>query len=192
MPQPARRPSASGSPGSGRFLFRRVSEPEPPPGSTVRVELGPAPEHGQCRYRPGNGPQAQVRPPPLLLQRVSGRLGVAVKFDLWSGCGVPAVTRQIKADGVMPQSLKMYRTVVQARRRRARARRWSWLWDSCNQSDLSMAQISAAKGDFMDDLMQSRPAMPVEFGVVLIGAGIAVGLSLAAAVWFERWKQRQP
>ena len=55
-----------------------------------------------------------------------------------------------------------------------------------------MAQISAAKGDFMDDLMQSSPAMPVEFGVVLIGAGIAVGLSLAAAVWFERWKQRQP
>ena len=34
--------------------------------------------------------------------------------------------------------------------------------------------------------------MPVEVGVVLIGAGFAVGVSLAVAVWFERWKAKQP
>ena len=33
--------------------------------------------------------------------------------------------------------------------------------------------------------------MPVEFGVVFIGAGIAVAISLAGAVLFERWKQKQ-
>ena len=33
--------------------------------------------------------------------------------------------------------------------------------------------------------------MPVEFGVVLIGAGIAVAICLAVAVLFERWKQNQ-
>ena len=43
----------------------------------------------------------------------------------------------------------------------------------------------------MDDRKQSCAAMSVELGVVLIGAGIAVGVSLAAAVWFEHWKQRQ-
>ena len=32
--------------------------------------------------------------------------------------------------------------------------------------------------------------MSVELGVVLIGAGIAVGVSLAVAAWFERSKQR--
>ena len=34
--------------------------------------------------------------------------------------------------------------------------------------------------------------MPVEVGVVLIGAGFAMGVSLAVAVWFERWKENQP
>ena len=34
--------------------------------------------------------------------------------------------------------------------------------------------------------------MPVEFGVVFIGAGIAVAISLTVAVLFERWKQKQP
>ena len=33
--------------------------------------------------------------------------------------------------------------------------------------------------------------MPVEFGVVFIGAGIAVAISLAVAAMFERWKQKQ-
>ena len=33
--------------------------------------------------------------------------------------------------------------------------------------------------------------MPVEFGVVLIGAGVAVAISLGAAVMFERWKSKQ-
>ncbi len=33
--------------------------------------------------------------------------------------------------------------------------------------------------------------MPVEFGVVFISAGIAVAISLAVAVLFERWKQKQ-
>ena len=33
--------------------------------------------------------------------------------------------------------------------------------------------------------------MPVEFGMVFIGAGIAVAISLAVAVLFERWKQKQ-
>ena len=33
--------------------------------------------------------------------------------------------------------------------------------------------------------------MPVEFGVVFIGAGIAIAISLAVAVLFERWKQKQ-
>jgi|TARA_X000000950_G_scaffold6506_1_gene7035 hypothetical protein len=33
--------------------------------------------------------------------------------------------------------------------------------------------------------------MPVEFGVVFIGAGIAVAISLAVAVLFERWKEKQ-
>ena len=33
--------------------------------------------------------------------------------------------------------------------------------------------------------------MPVEFGVVFIGAGIAVAISLAVAVLFERWKQKK-
>ena len=33
-------------------------------------------------------------------------------------------------------------------------------------------------------------AMPIEFGVVFIGAGIAVGLSFTVAVWFERSKQK--
>ena len=31
--------------------------------------------------------------------------------------------------------------------------------------------------------------MPIEFGVVFIGAGIGVGIALAVAVWFERSKQ---
>ena len=34
-------------------------------------------------------------------------------------------------------------------------------------------------------------AMPVEFGLVFIGAGLAVGISFAVAVWFERSKQNQ-
>ena len=34
--------------------------------------------------------------------------------------------------------------------------------------------------------------MPVEFGVVFIGAGIAVAISLAVAVPFERWEEKQP
>ena len=34
--------------------------------------------------------------------------------------------------------------------------------------------------------------MPVEFGVVFIGAGIAVAISLAIAVLFELWKDKQP
>ena len=34
--------------------------------------------------------------------------------------------------------------------------------------------------------------MPLEVGVVLIGAGFAVGVSLAVAVLFERWKVKQP
>ena len=34
--------------------------------------------------------------------------------------------------------------------------------------------------------------MPVEFGIICIGAGIAIGISLAVAVWFERWKAKQP
>ena len=34
--------------------------------------------------------------------------------------------------------------------------------------------------------------MPVEVGVVLIGAGFAVAVSLVVAVWFERWKAKQP
>ena len=34
--------------------------------------------------------------------------------------------------------------------------------------------------------------MPMEFGVVFIGAGIAVAICLAVAVLFERWKQKQP
>ena len=33
--------------------------------------------------------------------------------------------------------------------------------------------------------------MPVEVGVVLIGSGFAVGVSLAVAVLFERWKAKQ-
>ncbi len=33
--------------------------------------------------------------------------------------------------------------------------------------------------------------MPIEFGFVFIGAGIAVGISLAVAVWFERSKHKQ-
>ena len=32
--------------------------------------------------------------------------------------------------------------------------------------------------------------MPIEFGFVFIGAGIAVGLSFAVAVWLERSKQK--
>ena len=32
--------------------------------------------------------------------------------------------------------------------------------------------------------------MPIEFGFVFIGAGIAVGLSFAVAVWFESSKQK--
>ena len=32
--------------------------------------------------------------------------------------------------------------------------------------------------------------MPIEFGFVFIGAGIAVGLSFAVVVWFERSKQK--
>ena len=44
-----------------------------------------------------------------------------------------------------------------------------------------------------DDLVQQLVLwMPVEVGVVLIGAGFAVGVSLAVAVWFERWKAKQP
>ena len=44
-----------------------------------------------------------------------------------------------------------------------------------------------------DDLGQQQVVlMPVEVGVVLIGAGFAVGVSLAVAVWFERWKAKQP
>ena len=44
-----------------------------------------------------------------------------------------------------------------------------------------------------DDLGQQQVGlMPVEGGVVLIGDGFAVGVSLAVAVWFERWKARQP
>ena len=34
--------------------------------------------------------------------------------------------------------------------------------------------------------------VPVEVGVVLIGAGFAVAVSLAVAVGFERWKAKQP
>ena len=34
--------------------------------------------------------------------------------------------------------------------------------------------------------------MQVEVGVVLIGAGFAIGVSLAVAAWFERWKAKQP
>ena len=33
--------------------------------------------------------------------------------------------------------------------------------------------------------------MPVEFGVVFIGAGIAVAITFAVAVWYERSKQKQ-
>ena len=33
--------------------------------------------------------------------------------------------------------------------------------------------------------------MPIEFGFVFIGAGFAVGISFAVAVWFERSKQNQ-
>ena len=33
--------------------------------------------------------------------------------------------------------------------------------------------------------------MPVEFGVVFIGAGNAVAITLAVAVLFEGWKQKQ-
>ena len=55
----------------------------------------------------------------------------------------------------------------------------------------SLLQISATRCGVMDDRKQSCAAMSVELGVVLIGAGIAVGVSLAAAAWFERWKQRQ-
>ena len=44
-----------------------------------------------------------------------------------------------------------------------------------------------------DDLKQQLVVlMPVEVGVVLIGAGFAVGVSLAVAVWFERGKAKQP
>ena len=44
-----------------------------------------------------------------------------------------------------------------------------------------------------DDLVwQQVVLMPVEVGVVLIGAGFAVGVSLVVAVWFERWKAKQP
>ena len=44
-----------------------------------------------------------------------------------------------------------------------------------------------------DDLGQQQVVlMRVEVGVVLIGAGFAVGVSLAVAVWFERWKEKQP
>ena len=44
-----------------------------------------------------------------------------------------------------------------------------------------------------DDLKQQLVVlMPVEVGVVLIGAGFAVSVSLAVAVWFERWKAKQP
>ena len=44
-----------------------------------------------------------------------------------------------------------------------------------------------------DDLGQQQVVlMSVEVGVVLIGAGFAVGGSLAVAVWFERWKAKQP
>ena len=34
--------------------------------------------------------------------------------------------------------------------------------------------------------------MSVEVGVVLIGAGFAVGVSLAVAVLFELWKAKKP
>ena len=34
--------------------------------------------------------------------------------------------------------------------------------------------------------------MPVEFGVVFIGAGIAIAISLAVAVLFECWEEKQP
>ena len=43
-----------------------------------------------------------------------------------------------------------------------------------------------------DDCCVCAGAMPVEFGVVCIGAGIAIGISLGVAVWFERWKAKQP
>ena len=33
--------------------------------------------------------------------------------------------------------------------------------------------------------------MPIEFGFVFIGAGLAVGISFAVAVWFERSKLKQ-
>ena len=56
----------------------------------------------------------------LLLQMCADRLGIVVKSDLPPGCGIPAVTEQIKADGVMPQLFKMTCTV-------APARRLSWL-----------------------------------------------------------------
>jgi len=35
-----------------------------------------------------------------------------------------------------------------------------------------------------------RSVMPMEFGFVFIGAGIAVGLSFAVALWFERFKEK--
>ena len=54
-----------------------------------------------------------------------------------------------------------------------------------------LLQISSTRCGVMDDRKQSCAAMSVELGVVLIGAGIAVGVSLAVAAWFERWKQRQ-
>ena len=45
-----------------------------------------------------------------------------------------------------------------------------------------------------DDLGQQQGGvlMLVEVGVVLIGAGFAVGVSLVVAVLFERWKAKHP
>lgn len=51
-----------------------------------------------------------------LLQTCADRCGVVVKPDLPPWCVIPAVTGQIKADGVMPQLFKMICTVVPARR----------------------------------------------------------------------------
>ena len=43
-----------------------------------------------------------------------------------------------------------------------------------------------------DDCCVCGGGMPVELGVICIGAGIAIAVSLGVAVWFERWKAKQP
>lgn len=117
MPQPVRHTSAVGSPGSGQSLFRRVSEPEPLPGSTVRSELGHAQELGDGDTGQGMANQhrcAIVR----LLQLCADRCGVVIKPDLPPGSGILTVTGKIKADGVIPQLFKMTCTVSRPSTRR--------------------------------------------------------------------------